>query len=158
MLSNQKELPPIPSTGLPSTTLGMTTGFGQVSAQPVTSKVVGDPWKGPNTRPSLSNAWARRGDALELTITVPTMTARRTAHLPAGFFFGAFLSLLEATGRRRRETMTSYSLIDLTWVLRKHNNDHSCPFFDHCEIKIHGIFTGDCPSDRSYSDHITLYS
>ena len=84
----------------------MTTGFGQISAQPVTSKVVGDPWKGPYSRPPLSNAVAKRGDALELTITVPTMTAKRTAHLPASLFFGAFLSLLEATGRRRRETMT----------------------------------------------------
>jgi hypothetical protein len=93
-------------------------------------------------RPPLSNAWANRGDALELTITVPKMTAKRTAHLPTSLFFGAFLSLLEATGRRRRETMTSYSLLYLAWGLRKHNNDHSYPFFDHCEIKIHGKITG----------------
>jgi hypothetical protein len=114
----------------------MTTGSGHVEAQPVTSKVVGDPWKGLNTRPPLSNAWAKRGDALELTITVPKMTAKRTAHLPTRLFFGAFLSLREATGRRRRETMTSYSLIYLTWGLRKHNNDHSYPFFDHCDINM----------------------
>jgi len=32
--------------------------------------------------------------------------------------------------------MTSYSLIYLAWGLRKHNNDHSYPFFDHCEINM----------------------
>jgi hypothetical protein len=125
----------------------MTTGSGHVEAQPVTSKVVGDPWKGLNTRPPLSNAWANRGDALELTITVPKMTAKRTAHLPASLFVEAFLSLREATGRRKRETMTSYSLIYLTWGLRKHNNDHSHPFFDHCEISM----TADFDADRAIS-------
>jgi hypothetical protein len=136
----------------------MTTGSGHVEAQLFTSHDASDPWKGPKSRPPLSKAWAERGDALELTITVPTMTAKRTAHLPTSLFFGTFLSLLEATGRRRRETMTSYSLLYLAWGLRKHNNDHSYPFFDHCEIKIHGMFIVVCPSDLGAKNHITCDS
>ena len=109
-------------------------------------------------RPPLSKAWAERGDALELTTTVPKMTARRTAHLPASLFFGAFLSLLEATGRRRRETMNSYLWSNPTCAETNHNNDRPCLFFDHCEIKIQGAVTDDCPSDLGTVNHITCNS
>lgn len=137
--SPQKILCLILVTGLPLTELGMTIFSAHGPAHPASSQ--DSPLIYVKVRPPLSNAVAKRGDALELTITVPKMTAKRTAHLPASLFVETFLSLREATGRRIRETMTSYSLIYLTWGLRKHNNDHSYPFFDHCDIKIHGIVT-----------------